>query len=134
MRRERQANGESGSFSMTAALGGYCAAVPFDRRLGDGKAKTQPPELLRNAGILPKRFEQIDRFFWIKAPAIVRHLEDNPLGAFISRSDFDLTAFRRELGGILQKIPKNLLQAICVAAHSRMCGRQVYGESMFLCV
>src|SRR5258707_57204 len=121
-RAERQRDDESCSTARTAFRTDF-SAMGFD----DGAADGQPQADTGRGGftLAAREFFEYRLFRTRHEPwAVVGHDDAEPVAAHRAL-DADLAAFRRVLGGILEKIDQNPLEQYGVDFHQRQVGGQV---------
>src|SRR5580698_10983578 len=96
----------------TFALGGYDSCMNFDQSFGNSHSQTKPS--IAAADIRPTLFK------WLKQPvndfrghpdAVVFELQNQATLGIVRSRDGNMAPGRTELGGIVQDITKDLLQA-----------------------
>ncbi len=106
------------------------AAVEGDDVLRDREADAETLRTCRRGFELTKTFEDEREKSRGNSGSVVL---DDPLQVGLDATDRDLhvTAVRRELHGVREEIPHDLLQAMSIAAHPR--SRQGSGASLGVC-
>lgn len=109
-----ESHGKSRPFGSSGAGGMDDAAVRFHNGFRNRETQAEAAKFPRDDAIrlLERREDAVGRFR-TETHARVAHLHDEPSG-LVARSNVDAAFVGRELGGILEQVPEDLLQALAV--------------------
>ena len=127
-----QPNRKSRASARSVALRKNLAAEMVNRCFGDRQSETEPAKFPRNGPIpLPERLENVLQLARGDSNSVITDRDDhNP--RFIGRSQKDFALRGRELGSVLQNVPKDLLQARRITEHLGLDRLQVKRELLLL--
>ena len=112
---QRQMHGDGRAQAFARALDPDDAAVQLDEALHDRQPEAEPAVLARRRRIaLPESFEQMRNEFRLDADAGVGDA-DLDMRVHALEHDLDLAVLRRELDGVRQQIPDDLLKTARIA-------------------
>src|SRR5438067_753978 len=117
LRRHREPHREGGALALARTRGRHRAAVPLDQVAHDRQPEPQPPVRARARAVgLPEALEDVRQEVGRNPDARVTHA-DHGVMRVAREPDGDAPAARRELDGVGDEVPDDLLQPVAIAAH-----------------
>src|SRR6266705_3905004 len=113
----RQFNTKSRAFTQHSTGSGQRAAVRFDNRLANREPEPKAGNALLDGMHLEEGFEQMEQRPWLNPDACVAKLDGQTGSLVAARFDRNASARGREFDGVLDQVPKDLLESASIRVH-----------------